>query len=84
MLVVQRAARCDMLGTFLDLKGGEHAAASWMNYLKVTEFELEPQPRTPARPGFLAVDGEVWPLTGTHVQVLPSKLTLLGVAGAAD
>ena len=43
---------------------------------------LEPQPRTAARPGFLAVDGEVWRLTGTHVQVLPSKLTLLGVGGA--
>ena len=38
------------------------------------------QPRTARKPGMIAVDGELWALEKTKVEVLPSKLTLLGAA----
>ena len=78
IVVIQRASRCGMLSEFIDLSKGQVAELPWVEYLKVSAFELEPLPRTPREPGMIAVDGEEWPLAKTLVEVLPQQLTLLG------
>ena len=78
IVVIQRASRCGMLSEFIDLSKGQVAELPWVEYLKVSAFELEPLPRTPREPGMIAVDGEEWPLAKTLVEVLPQRLTLLG------
>ena len=80
VLVVQRVARGKMIRAFLDLSSGAHADKPWFQYYKVEEFEIDPEPRTRRQPGYLAIDGEEWPLARTSVLVLPRKLTLLGGA----
>ena len=68
---------------FLDLASGKHAEAPFVEYYKVQEFELLPQERTRAEPGFLSVDGEQWQLGDTRVKLLPRKLKLMGGPAAS-
>ena len=86
LLVVEvgpRANRWSMLRSFTDLRSGEHAQAPWMSYIKTKSFELRPLKRTSNRPGNLALDGEVWPLADTTVEVDQGRLRLLGTAAPA-
>ncbi|EOD22226.1 hypothetical protein EMIHUDRAFT_207387 [Emiliania huxleyi CCMP1516] len=66
------------LSTFVDLTSGKHAEAPFLEYVKATEIELDPQPRTAEQPGMLAIDGELVPYASTHISVLPGKLHVLG------
>ena len=66
-----QAGRAELLSTFLDLTTGEYANARFVKYYKATQFELIPEPRKGAEPGYIAVDGELWPLAATSITVRP-------------
>jgi sphingosine kinase len=83
IVIVQRASRAALLDAFINgkMERGAHIHEDWCRYEKADAFELTPEPRTPRRPGFVAVDGELWPFAKTRCEVAPAKLTLLGVGG---
>ena len=83
LTVLRPAGRGPILSAFVgELENGKYVQRPFVDYFKVAAFELEPQPRTARKPGMIAVDGELWALETTKVEVLPSKLTLLGAAAA--
>ena len=83
LTVLRPAGRGAILSAFVgELENGKYVQRPFVDYFKVAAFELEPQPRTARKPGMIAVDGELWALETTKVEVLPSKLTLLGAAAA--
>ncbi len=83
LTVLRPAGRGAILSAFVgELENGKYVQRPFVDYFKVAAFELEPQPRTARKPGMIAVDGELWALETTKVEVLPSKLTVLGAAAA--
>jgi sphingosine kinase len=83
IVIVQRASRAALLDAFVNgkVEQGTHIHEDWCQYEKAEAFELTPEPRTARHPGFIAVDGELWPFAKTRCEVSPVKLTLLGVGG---
>ena len=77
ILLLDGTSRFQALSMFLAIEEGKHLSNSGLTLVKAKAFKLTPAPRTPHRPGWLDVDGEVIPFGAVEARPHPRAMRVL-------
>ena len=81
----RQCTRMTMLQMFLAVETGDHVnLQGGLTIVKAKSFRFYPQPRTPSKPGILAIDGELVDFGNIEARPHPGKLRILSPPSGAS